>query len=433
MHLVARWGLAGAISALAATGKVAPQPRPGTGGGAERVRPGISVLLEDSLHLVRGKRVGLLTNQTGVDERGRSDVELLTRDPRAREARVRLVTLFAPEHGLRGTEDRTHLASGVDERSGLPVISLYGATTVAPPDSALRELDVLLFDLQDVGTRTWTYVGAMLYAMRASARVGIPFVVLDRPNPITGAQVDGPMLAAELANPEDHRRGRPGRAYALYPFPLRHGMTMGEMARFFNDTLRIGAALHVVPVRGWRRAMWFDQTGLPWVRPSPNMASLASATLYPALVPFEATNLSVGRGTAEPFERFGAPWLGAEEIAALLNERGLAGVRFVPERFTPRRPSDGRYGGVRLPGVRVEVTDRERLQPGRIAATLLWALHRLHGEALRVRTPDFDLLMGSAAVREALLRGEDPDSVLDREARAVAAFQRAVRPYLLYR
>jgi uncharacterized protein YbbC (DUF1343 family) len=324
------------------------------------VRPGITVLLEDSLQLVRGKRVGLLTNQTGVNERGESDVDLLRGDRRATQAGVRLTTLFVPEHGIRVDQDRENLPSGVDERTGLPVISLYGAATVPPPDSALRALDVLVFDLPDIGTRTWTYVGNLVYALRAVKRNNIPLVVLDRPAPLNGVDVSGPMLDSALANPEDPRPDRPGLAYALWPFPLRHGLTMGELARFYNEELRIGADLHVVPMRNYRRRMWGDETGLPWVRPSPNMPSVTSALIYPTLVALEASNLSVGRGTDAPFQRFGAPWLDADSVAALLNDRRLAGVRFRAQSFTPENPGDKKFAGRRLPGGRAA----PRARPG---------------------------------------------------------------------
>jgi uncharacterized protein YbbC (DUF1343 family) len=397
------------------------------------VRPGITVLLDDSIALVRGKRVGLLTNQTGIDEHGRSDIELLARDPRATAAGVKLVALFSPEHGIRGTEDRTHVASGIDARSGLPVHSLYRATTIAPPDSLLRQLDVLVFDLQDIGTRTWTYVGSLVYAMRAAARTGVPIVVLDRPSPLTGEGVSGPMLDSSLSNAEEHTRTRAARPYALYPFPLRHGMTMGEMARFYNAELGIGATLHVVPIGGWRREQWYDETGLPWVKPSPNMPSLTSALLYPSVVPFEATNLSVGRGTPEAFEHLGAPWLKPKAVIALLEAQDLAGVRFEEEAFTPVRPGDSKYPGVRIPGIRIIVEDRNRVQSGRLGAALFWAVAQVHRDSLRVRLPDFDLLFGSRSAREALLRGEDPDAVIDATVAEVVAFQRQARPYLIYR
>jgi uncharacterized protein YbbC (DUF1343 family) len=203
---------------------------------AARVRPGISVLLTDSIGIIRGRRVGLLTNQTGIDENGVSDIERLRSDA-ARAAGVQLVTLFSPEHGIRGTEDREDLASGIDEASGLIVHSLYGRQTIGPPDSTLRGLDVLVVDLQDIGTRTWTYVGSIIYSMRAAARHQLPIVVLDRPNPLGGVRADGPLLDPSIANADDPTPTRPGKAYALYPAPLRHGMTMGELARFFNATL----------------------------------------------------------------------------------------------------------------------------------------------------------------------------------------------------
>jgi uncharacterized protein YbbC (DUF1343 family) len=397
------------------------------------VRPGITVLLDDSVHLVRGRRVGLLTNQTGVNERGESDADLLRTDPRATRAGVRLTTLFSPEHGIRGELDEENVASTVDARTGLPVISLYGAGTQPPPDSALRRLDVLVFDLPDIGTRTWTYVGELVYSLRAVRRANIPLVVLDRPAPISGRHVSGPMLDSALANPEDPAPGRPGRAYALWPFPLRHGLTMGEMARFYNETLGIGADLHVVPMQGYRRAMWADETGLPWIRPSPSMPSVASALVYPTLVAFERSNVSVGRGTDSPFQRFGAPWLRADSVARLLNDRELAGVRFRVEAFTPVDPGDGKYNRKRIPGVRVEVVDRNKVEVGRVGAAILWALGRANADSLTVEPLGFDHRFGSPAAREALLRGEDPDAVMDRALPGVVAFNTRARRFHLYR
>jgi uncharacterized protein YbbC (DUF1343 family) len=396
------------------------------------VRPGITVLLDDSVHLLRGKRVGLLTNQTGRDEHGTSDIDLLARDARAVRAGVRLVALFSPEHGIRGTEDRQNITGGVDAATGLPIHSLYQETTIAPPDSTLRDVDVLVFDLQDIGTRTWTYVGNLVYALRAAKRNAIPLVVLDRPNPLTGVHRDGPMLDAILANPEEQTSTRPALPYALYPFPLRHGMTMGELARFYDAELGIGAELHVVPMRGWARTLWFDQTGLPWVKPSPNLPTLTSALVYASLVAFEGSNVSVGRGTGEAFQRFGAPWLRADSTAALLNERELSGVRFESERFTPRAPGDGKYDGREIPGVRVVVVDRDRVQVGRLAAAILWAVARTSGDSLRITARAFDLRLGSPSAREALVRGDDPDSVIDRSLPEVVAFEKRARRYYLY-
>jgi uncharacterized protein YbbC (DUF1343 family) len=397
-----------------------------------KVTPGISVLLRDSIQLIRGKRIGLLTNQTGVDEHGDSDIDLL-RGNRAHDAKVNLVQLFSPEHGLRGTEDRENIASGIDAESRLPVYSLYGQQTMAPPDSILRSLDALVFDLQDIGARTWTYVGAMVYAMRASARVHKPIIVLDRPNPISGYVIEGPVLDSTLANPEDPAPGRPGQAFAIWPIPLRHGMTIGELALYYNDVLKIHADLHVVPIQGWRRDVWFDLTGLPWVNPSPNMPSLQSAMLYPGLVPFESTNLSVGRGMPDAFQRVGAPWLNAAATVAILRDREIPGVRFYVESFTPVGPTDGKYPGQTIPGIRILVTNRSALQSVRVGATLLWAINKTAGRKLTIDSRGFDLRFGSPRVREALLRGEDPDVLIDREYKSAYAFRERTRQYLIYR
>jgi uncharacterized protein YbbC (DUF1343 family) len=374
-------------------------------------------LLQDSLGLVQGKRIALLTNQTGIDEHGVSDIDRLAHTPG-----VRLVALCSPEHGVRGTVDRQFVENGTDSATGLPVYSLYGAAALAPPDSLLARIDVLVIDLQDVGTRTWTYVGSMVYALRAAAAAHVAVVVLDRPNPITGTRVQGPLLDSAL----------PSRAYALYPMPLRHGLTMGELALFYNDVLALHTTLHVVPARGWRRSAWFEDTGLPWVRPSPNLPSLTSVLLYPALVPFEGSNLSVGRGTPRAFEQLGAPWLDAQGMVVALDKLSLRGVRFAVDSFTPVAPTDGKYSGRPLPAVRIAVTDRDRLDVGRLGAALLWATARVAGDSLRLDTLAVDLRLGNGAVRRALVAGADPNRVADREAHAIAAFERRARRYWLY-
>jgi uncharacterized protein YbbC (DUF1343 family) len=397
-----------------------------------KVLPGIDVLISDSLSLIRGKRIALLTNQTGVDANGVSDIDVL-RDAAMRDAGVKLIKLFSPEHGIRGTEDREMLESGIDARSGLPVHSLYTTATIAPPDSLLEDVDALVFDLQDIGTRTWTYVGAMVYAMRTSARRHLPLIVLDRPNPINGVHVDGPMLDTALANPENPTPQRPGKAYALYPFPLRHGMTMGELARFYNSTLAINAPLTVVPMRGWKRAMWFDETGLPWVRPSPNLPTLTSALVYPSLVPFEGTNVSVGRGTSDAFQRFGASWMNATAVADRLNGRHLPGVRFVVDPFTPHGAGDGKFNDVRIPGIRVDISNRNAVQSGRVAAAILWALFTVHRDSLKLAQRTFDERFGSTAAREAIMRGTDPDTALARQQPGVDTFLSNAERFRLYR
>ena len=398
---------------------------------AERVRPGISILLSDSMNLIRGKKIGLLTNQTGINEKKESDIDLLRGD-KARKANVKLVTLFSPEHGIRGTEDREGIANSVDSKTGLPIISLYGAGTQAPPDSEMQKLDALVFDLQDIGTRTWTYVGAMIYSMRAAARTGKMIIVLDRPNPITGYFVEGPVLDTALANPEDPAPGKPGQAYALYPVPLRHGMTIGEMALMFNEVLNIKSNLKVVAMRGWKRELWFDRTGLPWVKPSPNMPTLQSAMLYPGLVAFEGSNLSVGRGTPTAFQIIGAPWLKSDEVVKMLKERELHGVRFVAEQFTPVNATDEKFSNQRINGIRILITNRSSLQSARVGAALLWAIAKTSPNDLKINNRTFDLRFGAPRVREALMRGEDPDAVIDREYRAAYEFREKSRKYWLY-
>ena len=400
-----------------------------------QVRPGITVLLEDSVHLVAGKRVGLLTNQSGLDAQRRSDIDLLfgAAESVGADSAPRLVALFAPEHGIRGTEDRSNIASSIDERTGLPIHSLYNPTTIEPPDSTLRGLDALIIDLQDLGTRTWTYPGSMVYAMRAAARNGVKVIVLDRPNPITGTAVEGPVLDSAQTYSGSHSAARRATPVTLYPIPLRHGLTFGELALFYNDVLDLGADLTVIPVAGWSCHLWFDETGMPWVKPSPNMPSLQSALLYPAIVPFEGSNLSVGRGTPDAFQRLGAPWLNADSAVALLEERGLSGVQFVAERLAPESPSDRKYGGQVIPWIKIEVLDRDRVQAARIGAALLWAVNTVNPDSLVIRDATFDARFGPPALREALMRGDDPDSVIDSQLPAVVEFEQRTRKYRLYR
>jgi uncharacterized protein YbbC (DUF1343 family) len=272
----------------------------------------------------------------------------------------------------------------------------------------------------------------MIYSMRAAARTGKTIIVLDRPNPITGYYVEGPVLDSALANPEDPTPARPGQAYALYPVPLRHGMTIGEMALMFNEVLNIKANLKVVPMRGWRRELWFDRTGLPWVRPSPNMPSLQSAMLYPGLVAFEGSNLSVGRGTPTAFQIVGAPWLKSEEVVKILKDREMRGVRFLAEKFTPRNPTDGKFANQEINGIRILITNRSSMQPSRVGAALLWAINKTSPNDLKLNDRAFDLRFGAPRIREALLRGEDPDAVIDREYREAYEFREKTRRYLLY-
>ncbi len=378
------------------------------------VRPGIEILLDDSLHLVAGRRVGLLTNQTGIGRTGVGDVELLLR------AGVELTAIFSPEHGFRGRLDQPNVPHDLDSATGLPIYSLYGAQR-APSADMLAELDALVIDLQDIGARPYTYISTALLTMRAAAARGLSVLVLDRPNPIGGTQVQGPMLDTALAS-----------FVGMLPVPLRHGMTFGELAAFGNDVLGLDATLVVIPAAGWRRAMWYDDTGLPWVRPSPNMPNLESATHYPGLVLFEGTNLSVGRGTASAFQWIGAPWL---DPAVVIRELGAEpGVRLAAGSMTPRAPGDGKYPDTTIPAVRLSVADRSQYDPTRTAVRLLEIIARVHPDSFRIRSPGyFDARAGADELRLALASGERYSaSNWDAVDSALAVFRRLRRGYLLY-
>ncbi len=387
------------------------------------VRPGIEVLLADSLALVAHRRVGLLTNQTGVDRAGRRDVDLL---------RGMVTVLFSPEHGFAGTADRPDLPDATDSTTGLPIYSLYRATPAAARAAlaALDGVDVLVVDLQDIGARYYTYAATAAWLMRAAARRHKPVVVLDRPDPLGGLLVQGNVAPA----PPPADSGPP----AFLPVPMRPGMTIGELLRFANDALGIGARLTVVPAAGWRRAMFYDETGLPWVRPSPNMPDLESAMHYPGVCLFEGTNLSVGRGTPLAFQVVGAPWLDTAAVLAALRRgapgwrAALRGVTVSGAVFVPRAPSDGKYDGVPLPGLRLRVTDRRRYDPTKAAVVLLAALRAVHGDALRFRAEHFDRLAAGPALREALLAGRPPAEIWGAWTPALAAFARTRARYLLY-
>jgi uncharacterized protein YbbC (DUF1343 family) len=389
------------------------------------VRPGNEVLMADSSHLVAGRSVGLITNHTGLTWDQTHAVDLL------RSQGVEIVALFAPEHGIRGavaepaaggTGDQTAwVESGVDEITGLPVRSLYGAV-LKPTPEMLADIEVLLFDIQDIGARYYTYVSTMALAMEAAAENGIPFVVLDRPNPIGGALVQGNVLEPEHSS-----------FVGLYPVPMRHGMTAGELARMINDRFEIGAQLRVVPVAGWERDAWFDQTGLPWVNPSPNMPSLESATHYPGTCLFEGTNLSVGRGTPLAFQQIGAPWLDGAALAQHLNAYELRGVRFEAVTFTPEGPHDRKYDGELVNGVLFIATDRGVYDPTLAAVAALIEARRLAAERWEWKVGHFDRLAGTEHLREQIEAGAQLADVTSEWNGQLAAFERIRARYLLYR
>lgn len=387
--------------------------------------PGIEVLLRDSLALVRGKRVGLLTNHTGLGtvpsaldpNRLATSVEIL----HARSD-LELVALYSPEHGLGGGANAGEkIPTGRHEGTGLPIYSLYGET-MEPQPWMLEGVEVLLFDIQDVGARYYTYVWTMALAMRVAGSVGIPFVVLDRPDPIGGTLVQGNVLDTAFAT-----------LVGLHPVPMRHGMTPGELARLIAGEFGVEVELHVVPLDGWRREQWYDETGLAWIAPSPNMPSLESAAHYPGTCLFEGTNLSVGRGTEAPFQWIGAPWLDGAELAERLNRYGLPGVRFEPVRFTPRRPGDGKWPDAEVHGVRFVMTDREVYDPTRAAVAALIEARALSGDRWEWNVAHFDRLAGTDRLRRAIDAGGALDVVTEPWAVQLDAFARLRSRHLLYR
>jgi uncharacterized protein YbbC (DUF1343 family) len=392
----------------------APAPAGAAGAGADRVRPGIEVLLTDSLGLVRDRRVGLVTNQTGVDADGTSDVE------RLRTAGVRLVALFSPEHGFRGAADPgATIASTVDSATGLPIYSLYGRVS-APTPEMLQGIDVMLVDLQDAGARYYTYLATTVDVMKAAGAAGIRVVVLDRPDPI-GGLVQGNVLRPEHIT-------NVGRLEVA----MRHGMTLGELARLARSDLKLVADLTVVPVAGWRRAQPIDRTGLPFVPPSPNLRTVESLFHYPGLCLFEGTNLSVGRGSGAPFEQIGAPWLDTTAVLRAARGAGLPGVRFAGVTFRPSRPGDGKYADTTLAGIRLTVTDRNTYDPTATAVHLLAAIRRRHSAEFAWIPAHFDRLAGDTALRAAIDAGTDPRTIVAGWAAERERFLTRRRGVLLY-
>ena len=400
-----------AASLLAACARTPSTPAPAPAG---TVRPGVELFLEHVPAALRGKRVVLLTNAAAVDRAGTPDIDLLARHPD-----VRLVALLAPEHGIRGTVmDGEKIEDEVDARTGVPIHSLYKTEGGAPTPEMLRDADAIVYDLLEVGGRTWTYVSSMALAMQAAKRKGIPFVVLDRPNPIGGEIVEGALI-------------KPGFTsfVGMYPIPARHGMTVGELATLFNRKYGIGAELIVVKATNWRRAQWMDDTGLPWTNPSPNLRSLAALTSYPGTVYFEGTTLTEGRGTARPFEQVGASWLDAPALARTMRAMGLPGVRF--EAITmPVARTARKFPGQTIPGVRLVITDERAYRPVRTALLLIDAARRQHPNDF-TWTGTIDRLTGSDQVRLAIEGGRLP-ALLEEWDREAAAFREARKPYLLY-
>ncbi len=389
---------------------VAPQPLPVEAA----VRPGIDVLLSDSVSLVRQLRLGLVTNPAGIDATGMSDVD------RIRASSLNLVALFSPEHGYRGVADPgAAVPHETDSATGLPIYSLYLQNTAAIA-ATLTGIDLVLVDLQDVGARYFTYFSTTVAVMRAAVRSGKRVVVLDRPNPI-GGTVQGNVLDTAYTS-----------FVGIMPIPMRHGMTLGELARLANTELRIGADLTVIPVAGWSPTMDLAETSLPFVPPSPNLRSLEALFHYPGLCLMEGTNLSVGRGTDHPFEQIGAPWLDTTKVLAGLRAAKLPGVTFAGVRFRPRKPGDDKFADTRLFGIRLTMTDRDRYDPTVTAVTIMAVIRSVHPTRLKWTPGQFDRLAGNSSLRKGLESGEAPDSVMEEWPAELAAFVQRRQPALLY-
>jgi uncharacterized protein YbbC (DUF1343 family) len=379
-----------------------------------RVRPGIDVLLANSAHLLRDRRVGLVTNNAGVDAAGISNVT------RLREAGVRLVALFSPEHGFRGAADPgAAVASTTDSATGLPIYSLYGRTS-APTAEMLRGIDVMLVDLQDVGARYYTYLATAIDVMRGVAGRDITVLVLDRPNPIGGA-VQGTVLDPAFAS-----------TVGRLAVPMRHGMTLGELVRLAKADLALTAPLTVIPAAGWRRNVAFDETGLPFIPPSPNLRTVESLFHYPGTCLFEGTNLSVGRGSDAPFQQIGAPWLDTTAVLAAMRRLRLPGVEFRGATFTPRRPGDAKYADTAVAGIRLTMTDRHTYDPVATAIHLLAVIRARHRDQFAWIPPHFDRLAGNRSLRAAIDADSSAMEIVAAWEPALRRFEERRKPYLLY-
>lgn len=384
-------------------------------GSAEAVvRPGIEVFLDNVPTALRGKRVGLITNHSAIDRVRTPAIDLI-----ARHRDLRLVALLAPEHGIRGDAAAgAKIEDETDPKTGVPIWSLYKSEDRGPTPEMLKDVDVLVYDLQEVGGRTWTYVSTMALCMQAAAAKKMPFVVLDRPNPIGGEIVEGALLDPKFKS-----------FVGMYPIPARHGMTVGELATLFNQQYGIGANLTVVRAANWRRSQWLDDTGLPWVNPSPNLRSLAALQNYPGSVYFEGTNLTEGRGTDRPFEQIGASWLNAGQVAAAMNARALPGIRFEAVTVTVA-PTAAKFAGQTIPAIRFAVTDRQTYRPVRTMLLLIDEIRRQHPGDFAWGM-SIDRLTGSDKVRLAIDAGRLAP-LLDAWDREAAAFAAIRKPYLLY-
>jgi uncharacterized protein YbbC (DUF1343 family) len=379
-------------------------------GRAARVQTGLDVLEAQKFAPLRGKHVGLITNHTGLDSQGRSTVDVLSH-----AAGMQLVALFSPEHGLAGRNDEK-LSSTKDPTTGLPVYSLYG-DTLRPTDEMLKGIDALVFDVQDAGVRFYTYTTTMAYCMEEAAKRNIAFFVLDRPNPLGGNIVEGPMLDADKTN-----------FVGYFPLPVRYGLTIGELAQFFNAENHIGADLHMIAMKNWHRNYFFESTGIKWIPPSPNLRTTKGSILYPGIEILQNADVSVGRGTPTPFEEFGAPWMDGDDVARALNERHLPGVGFTGKPFIP---IGGPHSGQRCGGVSMRITDRAAIRSMRVGLEIAVTLQKLYPK-------QFDpakllLLVGNAEAIQQLQAGVAPEKIMAGWAPSLSAFEQVRRKYFLYK
>ncbi|MCT4477503.1 DUF1343 domain-containing protein [Peribacillus frigoritolerans] len=381
----------------------------------QKVSPGIEVLLKEEKNVLSGKKVGLITNPTGIDSKLTSIVDLLHDDPD-----INLTALFGPEHGVRGdAQAGASVEYYIDEKTGLPVYSLYGKTKKPTPEM-LKDVEVLVFDIQDVGTRYYTYIYTMAYAMEAAKENDIPFIVLDRPNPQGGESVDGPVLEPEFSS-----------FVGLYPIPLKHGMTVGELATLFNKEFNIGADLKVIKMKGWKRDMDYDDTGLPFVLPSPNMPAVSTTFVYPATGLIEGTNVSEGRGTTKPFELIGAPYINSDELAGKLNELRLPGVKFRAASFTP---TFSKHAGKLSHGVEIYITDREEFKAVPTGLHIIKTIQDLYPDDFEfLAAKNFNLLIGNGWVMSRIEEGSSVNEIMKEYQVKQDAFKKVRKNYLLYK
>jgi len=380
------------------------------------IKLGLTVLLEYRLDLIEGRNIGLITNSTGVNESLQDNISLLVDNPKAK-----LKAIFSPEHGLWGSvQDAISIPFAQYDQIKIPIYSLYGKTT-KPTSEMLDGIDALIFDIQDVGVRFYTYISTMAMAMQACAENGVDFIVLDRPNPVNGNILEGNVLDPDFSS-----------FVGYLPILLRHGMTVGELVRLFNEHFQIGVKLSIVAMEGWKRDMWFEDTGLAWIMPSPNMPTLDTATVYPGMCLFEGTNVSEGRGTTKPFEIIGAPWIDAHKLADSLNNLSLSGTKFRPVYFIP---TFSKYKDQRCGGVQVHVIDRDKFTPVKIALNIIETIMRKYPDNFQWignNRPFFDLLMGTDKVRNDLSKGRSVDDIILSWKDETSDFANIRSKYLLY-